>query len=62
MASFRSGVREGGEEMAARLKEWSHFLVDYVLLGEGTVDNPQRVTKTLQSIMTEATDKVVKET
>ena len=62
MASVRAVARDGGEEIQAQLQEWSHFLVDYVLLGEGTVDNPQRVTKTLQSIMTEATDKVVKET
>ena len=61
LASIRAKARDGGDEIAEKLKEWSHFLIDYVLLGEGTVDDPQRVTKTLQSIMTEATDKVVKE-
>ncbi len=44
-----------------QLKEWSQFLVDYVLLGEGTVEDPQRVTRTLQSIMSAATDQAAKE-
>jgi molecular chaperone HtpG len=43
------------ERQSAQLKEWAHFLIDYVLLGEGTVENPQRVTRTLQSIMSAAT-------
>ena len=61
LAVLRAKARDGGEEIGGKLKEWSNFLVDYVLLGEGTVDEPQRVTRTLQSIMTEATDKVVNE-
>jgi len=44
-----------------QLKEWSRFLVDYVLLGEGTVEDPQRVTQALQSIMSVATGQVAKE-
>ena len=44
-----------------QLKEWSQFLVDYVLLGEGTVEDPQRVTRALGSIMSAATDQGVKE-
>ena len=40
---------------SAQLKEWAGFLIDYVLLGEGTVEDPQRVTRTLQSIMEAAT-------
>ena len=44
-----------------QLKEWSQFLVDYVLLGEGTVEDPQRVTRALGSIMSAATDQSVKE-
>lgn len=54
-------VRNMGEMLkkerdSAQLKEWAHFLVDYVLLGEGTVENPQRVARTLQSIMSAATE------
>ena len=44
-----------GNRDSEKLKEWSHFLVDYVLLGEGKIDNPQRVTKTLNSILSAAT-------
>jgi len=40
---------------SAQLREWAHFLIDYVLLGEGTVEDPQRVTRALQSIMNAAT-------
>ena len=36
---------------SAELREWAHVLVDYVLLGEGTVENPQRVTRGLQSLL-----------
>jgi len=35
----------------AQLEEWAHFLVDYVLLGEGTVEDPQRVLRNLNTIM-----------
>ncbi|MFA6107377.1 MAG: molecular chaperone HtpG [Candidatus Latescibacterota bacterium] len=40
---------------ATELRDWAHVLVDYVLLGEGTVENPQRVTRGLQSLMEAAT-------
>jgi molecular chaperone HtpG len=40
---------------AQQLKDWAHLLVDYVLLGEGKVEDPQRVTQTLQSVMVAAT-------
>ena len=40
---------------AGQLKDWAHLLVDYVLLGEGKVEDPQRVTKTLQGVMEAAT-------
>lgn len=40
---------------AQQLKDWSHLLVDYVLLGEGKVEDPQRVTRTLQGVMEAAT-------
>ena len=54
-------IRNMGEALkkdrdSEQLKEWAHFLIDYVLLGEGTVENPQRVTTTLQSIMNVATE------
>ena len=40
---------------AEELKEWAHFLVDYVRLGEGEVEEPQRLTRILQGIMSAAT-------
>ncbi|MDP6699914.1 MAG: molecular chaperone HtpG [Candidatus Latescibacteria bacterium] len=40
---------------SAQLTDWAHFLVDFVLLGEGKVDDPQRIGRTLQSIMGAAT-------
>ena len=54
-------IRNMGEVLkkdrdSEQLKEWAHFLIDYVLLGEGTVENPQRITSTLQSIMNVATE------
>ena len=38
-----------------QLANWAHFLVDFVLLGEGTVEDPQRLSQSLQSIMGAAT-------
>ena len=49
------------ERDSAQLKEWAAFLVDYVLLGEGTVENPQGLTQTLQSIMSAATESAARE-
>jgi Tfp pilus assembly PilM family ATPase len=45
-----------------QLNNWAHFLVDFVLLGEGKVEDPQRVGKTLQSIMGVATASAAEET
>ena len=42
-----------------QLAEWADFLVDFVLLGEGKVEDPQRIGKTLQSIMGVATASAV---
>ena len=42
------------------LKEWAHLLVDYVLIGEGTVSEPQQVTKTLSKVLAAATELRVK--
>jgi molecular chaperone HtpG len=36
---------------SAELKEWAHFLVDYVLLAEGKVEEPQRVMSQIQKMM-----------
>ena len=44
-----------------QLNDWAHFLVDFVLMGEGKVEDPQRVGKTLQSIMGVATASAVEE-
>ena len=46
MAALLKKDREAGG-----LGDWAHLLVDYVLLGEGKVEDPQRVTRTLQGIM-----------
>ena len=46
---------------AAELKEWAHLLVDYVLIGEGTVENPRRLTRALQGVMSAATSQPLKE-
>ncbi len=43
------------------LKEWAHLLVDYVLIGEGTVSDPQKVTRTLSKVLSSATELRVKE-
>ena len=45
-----------------QLNDWAHFLVDFVLLGEGKVEDPQRVGKTLQLIMGVATASAAEET
>ena len=39
------------ERNASDLQDWAHMLVDYVLLGEGKVEDPQRVTRILQLMM-----------
>ncbi len=41
---------------SAELVEWAHFLVDYVLLQEGTVEEPQRMVQTLQKMMSAASE------
>ena len=48
------------ERDAAELKEWSHFLVDYVLLAEGKVEDPQRVMKQIQTMMGSASEVALK--
>ncbi len=45
----------------AQLEDWAHLLVDYVLLGEGTVEDPQRVMRGLQSLMAAASEHLAKE-
>ena len=46
---------------AAELKEWAHFLVDYVLLAEGRVEEPQRMMKAMQSMMSLASEKILEQ-
>ena len=46
---------------SAQLTDWAHFLVDFVLLGEGKVDDPQRIGRTLQAIMGAATARAAEE-
>ena len=38
-----------------QLESWAHFLVDFVLLGEGKIEDPQRISRTLEAIMGAAT-------
>ena len=45
---------------APALKEWAHFLVDYVLLAEGKVEEPQRVMGQIQKMMAIASDAALK--
>ena len=42
------------------LKEWAHFLVDYVLLAEGRVEEPQRVMRQIQKMMAAASEAMLK--
>ncbi|MBT3343788.1 MAG: molecular chaperone HtpG [Gemmatimonadetes bacterium] len=42
------------------LKDWSQFLVDYVLLAEGKVEEPQRVMKQVQRMMSMASEAALK--
>ena len=45
---------------SAELKEWAGFLVDYVLLAEGKVEEPQRVVSTIQKLMSAASEHALK--
>ncbi len=45
---------------SAELKDWAHFLVDYVLLAEGKVEEPQRVMKQVQRMMSLASEAALK--
>ena len=46
------------DRSSEQLDDWAHFLVDFVLLGEGKVEDPQRLGQTLQAIMGAATARV----
>ena len=46
---------------STQLKEWAQFLVDYVLLGEGSVEDPQRITDTIQRMMSAASEHALSE-
>ncbi len=56
-----AAIRNMGELLSAQrdseeLKSWSHFLVDYVLLAEGQVEDPQRVMGQIQKMMGAASE------
>ena len=58
-------IRNMGELLKAdrespELKEWAHFLVDYVLLAEGRVEEPQRVMRQIQKMMAAASEAMLK--
>jgi len=44
---------------SADLREWAQFLVDYVLLAEGTVEEPQRVVGAIQKMMSAASEQAL---
>jgi len=45
---------------SAELQEWAGFLVDYVLLAEGKIEEPQRVVATIQKMMSAASEHALK--
>ena len=56
-----AAIRNMGQLLSAQrdseeLKSWSHFLVDYVLLAEGQVEDPQRVMGQIQKMMGAASE------
>ena len=56
-----AAIRNMGELLKAQrdspeLKSWAHFLVDYVLLAEGQVEDPQRVMAQIQKMMGAASE------
>ncbi len=56
-----AAIRNMGELLKAQrdspeLKSWAHFLVDYVLLAEGQVEDPQRVMGQIQKMMGAASE------
>ena len=60
-----AAIRNMGELLkvdrdSTELKEWAHFLVDYVLLAEGKVEEPQRVMAQIQKMMGAASEAVLK--
>ena len=48
------------DRASAELKDWAHFLVDYVLLAEGKVEEPQRVMSQVQRMMSLASEAALK--
>ena len=44
------------DRSSSELKDWAQMLVDFVLLGEGKVEDPQRITRVLQVMMQTATE------
>ncbi|MFH1570538.1 MAG: molecular chaperone HtpG [Gemmatimonadota bacterium] len=44
------------DRASVQLKEWAGFLVDYVLLAEGKVEDPQRVAGIIQGLMRAASE------
>ncbi|MDA0336717.1 MAG: molecular chaperone HtpG [bacterium] len=60
-----AAIRNMGELLKAdrnsdELKEWSHFLVDYVLLAEGKVESPERVMAQIQKMMSVSSEAALK--
>ena len=61
-----AAIRNMGELLKAQrdspeLKSWAHFLVDYVLLAEGQVEDPQRVMAQIQKMMGAASEAALEE-
>ena len=54
------GALQRKERDSEGMKEWAHLLVDYALISEGTVEDPQRVVKTIQKLMTATSEQEIK--
>ena len=53
------GKLQAKERNSTELKEWAQFLVDYVLLQEGSIEEPQRMVDMLQKMMSVASERAL---
>jgi molecular chaperone HtpG len=53
------GKLQAKERNSTELKEWAQFLVDYVLLQEGSIEEPQRMVDMLQKMMNVASERAL---
>ena len=53
------GKLQAKERNSTELKDWAQFLVDYVLLQEGSIEEPQRMVDMLQKMMKVASERAL---